>query len=184
MRLLLLSALLFLYFLFTQFQCQRCKSEGFFKFKLSDWKISALDNSGRDPAPDNDGTSPLQAFGLRVSCTPKLDNPADTTDIVCRGFGSDTMYTAVRILTLMPFDSSHPAGSDVTDKWRWRVEMFNVYYSPASDLVMGFNERLSAYQDLLLLAPPPVAGKYQFELVVTKQDSTSIHLTTPVITLQ
>ncbi len=175
----------------TYFQCgEECFTPDA-PVQLTQTEVTNLDNRAAEPiilAPGAAGF--LSAYGFRLAMHTVLPNPTDTTDTSCPfGFVFDPSFTGCEIYTLTGLGTNYPSGSAVSDVFRWvdrRYQTPTYYAIPDAAQPLSirrtFSETYNA--DFLLVEPPATAGWQQFQIRLTRSDSTTLLLTTDSIYLQ
>lgn len=103
-----------------------------------------------------------------------------TNDIVSYG----DQVTSFKLITMLDFDETHPAGSEIGEYFQW----FNADYYNYDILIEEVsNSRVLDKEDLvfdvLLMNPPAQSQNAQFQVILTFEDGTEMISQTPVITL-
>ena len=186
MQKLLLLALLFL--ALTRFKCvEECEGPDV-DLKISRTEMAHLDNRGAEPvalAPGANGF--LSAYGFRLSTFVEVRNQADTVGVECPYFLLSPAANDCRIFTLTGL-GDHPPGTDVSALFRFADRRSPLRYEPTADagpIVSGiWNFYQASNFDFLLVQPPATAGWQQFELRLSKNDTTTLSVTTDSIFLQ
>lgn len=188
---LLWPILIVVFFSQTYFQCGDECFVPDVPIHIAQIRVANLDNRGAEPIVlllSAEGFS--SAYGFRLSMH-VLEKQVDTVATTCPFFFAfDPAFTGCEIFTLTGLGSGHPAGSSVSDMFRY-VDRHNAttprYYEIAGAAQsMTFRRFFSEVYDadFLLIDPPPAPGWQQFEIRLTQSDSTTLLLTTDSIYLQ
>lgn len=184
--------------------CCNCLDSVVLLYTYKEFSVSNLDNSGAQPREITTGAVPKAAYGLRMQIAAeevvRLDNPvslfgqaAYARYTKCR-CGGDTYYhprdtiTSINVITLNNFNSSHPAGADVSAYFKilesYSLSTISEYLKKAQDNL--FNDGLydKKLLDLLLMTAPDAAGAYKFRVQVVVSDGRILEQDTPTIDLQ
>lgn len=179
-------------FIATAFRCEKYCTGALVPFRFTGWALKALDNRGAEPVEVTDGQALRTAFGIRIFSNAELSSPLDTlnTEAECREYRPDSAILGIRVNSLTDFDSSHPAGSDISNYWVFRVGGENatlgryVNYLPLPLPGPTFNRfEPVVVNDLLLLTAPAAPGSYQFSVTLQRSDSSVFHLLLPPVQL-
>jgi hypothetical protein len=127
--------------------------------QLLDIVLRSYNNSGDAPVLITDNQCPKACYRLHV--IPILETGATPRNSI------DPQVTDARIVTLTHFDSEHPAESDVT-------ELFHALNSKHTGIGTPISYIDGGEYYTLLLTTYPAAGHYQFRIVFTFSDGSTM----------
>ncbi len=181
--------------------CCDCPETTYLNYTNCSLAVNNLDNSGEEPVISQSAMIPKEAFGIRVSVgrsenvckaetkSVSLFRSAYAFDCKCppeQEYLPKDSIVSVKIHTTFIFDSTHAAGTDVS-------EYFFVYQYGE---FMGIEEYIGKIQnrsyaleylkhefDLLLMTPPGVEGQHQFTVSVELSDKRVLIAQTKIISL-
>jgi len=159
-----------------------------------------IDNSGANALLVNEGSIAKEAYGIQLSIElkekmcfsqPQFSLPSFNQ---CYALGKSTprvqisylnKITDIKITTLMDFDNTHPAGSDIS-------EYFKVFSNNSFTSIEAFIEQFQKTNEipsldfvcnLLLIESSFSSGTFQFKTQALLEDGTSLDNTTSLIEL-
>ncbi len=162
--------------------------------------VENIDNSGEKPIIVQTTDVPKEAYGIRLNLirsvgTCQLDNYQSflfPSAYACKDNSNVTEYrpleaiSAIKIITLNDFDTTHQANNDVTSYF-YLLEKdgfisINDYLS-GQDFIYYDTSAMNLKLDLLLMTAPTQGTQHQFSIEVYLTDGRILTAETPIINL-
>lgn len=179
--------------MFSQIQCvPPCDAVPSPIIKQTNWRLIALDNSGKAPVTVSTNMAPMSAFGLGVIYNSIPDSiygdQQNSFDCGFKPHVSSGRVTEILITCSQDFDPSHPAGVSLNDYFKqftYNTSPNLTSYAEISTEAFNVASYPTGEVDFAMIQPPNQPGNYQFKVTLffeysTKSDSI---YSTPVITL-
>lgn len=162
--------------------------------------VENLDNSGADPVVIQTADVPKEAYGIRLNLTRsvgtcQLDNYQSflfSSAYACKDNSNVTEYrplegiSAIKIITLNDFDTTHQANNDVTSYFYLLEKdgFISVYdYLSGQDFIYYDTSAMSLKLDLFLMTTPTQSTQHQFRVEVYLTDGRILTAETPTVNL-
>ncbi len=169
--------------------CCRCPEVNHYEYSNCDITLQNLDNSGDNIIVAMSDSITEDNYGIRVAVNRSLDvcktydfpsifiNSATACSCPNDTWTARQEISSLKIYTINHFDTSHYAGSEVTEYF----SAFSGDFSTDIDsFIKNYNYEAYGYEnderlfDLLLNTPPSIGNKHSFKIVVSLIDGKKI----------
>jgi hypothetical protein len=182
------------------FSCCDCPPTISYKYTFDAIELFHIDNSGQTPVITDSGIIPKEAYGLQIECSLgqlafhqssgfASFNSLYAVDCFCppdfQYVAQDTI-SAIKILCLNDFDSTHPANSEICDYFKvltyityHTLQQFidypeNIYYERPEKEVIA----------IYLMQAPTITGEHRFQVEIELSNGTTLNSTSTPISLE
>ena len=190
--------LLLLLPLFSDFVCCKCEDDQQEPTSYSNCSVELynLNNSGAASVVSEADTLHKSAFGLQIKITRPQNvcsRPARTwfmssayaTKCDCGTFAHEPLENIldVSIKTIYPFDTAHPAGSDVTEYFYSYIDEYTHFEPGDLNSETGWQDGDEYQHQIFLMVPPPSGTVQQFEISIELSDERVLTATSEPVVL-